>query len=85
MKKYHERLADVIDNRGQSYGDSRQMLAHIAQRWSLTLGHEVTPNQVAICMIDLKIARLCADPNHADSVLDIGGYAALLDREIQKK
>ena len=35
---------------------------HIAARWSLVLGITVTPAQVALCLIDLKLARLTRDP-----------------------
>ena len=47
-------------------------------RWSITLGHPVTPAEVMLCMIDLKLTRLAHDPTHRDSVVDIIGYAALL-------
>jgi hypothetical protein len=50
----------------------------IAQRWSITLGQPVTAAQVVLCLIDLKLARLRHDPAHADSILDIAGYAAVL-------
>ena len=53
-------------------------MAAVAARWSLTLGHPVTPAQVVLCMIDLKIARLAHDPQHRDSAADVIGYAALL-------
>ena len=53
-------------------------LGAIAARWSLTLGRPVTPEQVVLCMIDLKLARLAADPLHRDSLVDVIGYAALL-------
>jgi hypothetical protein len=38
----------------------------------------VTPAQVALCLIDLKLARLARDPRHVDSILDVAGYAAVL-------
>ena len=53
-------------------------MAAIAARWSITLGQHVTPAQVVLCMIDLKLARLAHDPKHHDSVADVIGYAALL-------
>ena len=53
----------------------------IAARWSMTLGVQITPAQVALCMIDVKLARLAHDPAHADSAIDVAGYAALL-REV---
>jgi hypothetical protein len=46
-------------------------MAAIAARWSLTLGRPVTPAQVTLCMIDLKLARLCHDPAYRDGVLDV--------------
>ena len=53
-------------------------MAAIAARWSLTLGHPVSPAQVVLCMIDLKLARLTHDPAYRDSIVDVVGYAALL-------
>ena len=53
-------------------------MAAIAARWSLTLGHPVTPAQVVLCMIDLKLARWRAIPSTRTSILDIAGYAAVL-------
>jgi hypothetical protein len=48
-----------------------------------TLGTNVSPAQVALCLIDLKLARLIRDPKHLDSQVDVAGYAACL-REITK-
>ena len=70
--------ATIVADRGRAYGDARQSMEAIAQRWSLTLGHPVTAAQVALCMIDLKLERLKHDPSHEDSLLDIAGYAAVL-------
>ena len=39
---------------------------------------QVTARQVAICLIDVKIARLAHDPRHLDSITDIAGYAGVL-------
>ena len=49
------------------YGPPRSSFAAIAARWSLVLGIDVTPAQVALCLIDLKLARLTRDPSHLDS------------------
>ena len=75
--------AAVITNRRETYGDPRTSMAAIAKRWSLTLGHTVTPAQVALCLIDLKLARLAHDPSHLDSMVDVAGYAACL-REVAR-
>jgi hypothetical protein len=53
-------------------------MAVVARRWSITLGRPITPAEVVLCLIDLKLARLGHDPKHQDSILDIAGYAAVL-------
>ena len=73
----------VIENRERSYGPAAESFAAIAARWSLVLGITVTPAQVALCLIDLKLARLSRDPKHLDSIVDIAGYAACL-REVTR-
>jgi hypothetical protein len=70
--------AKVVEERRQAYGDAAPLMAVVAQRWSITLGNPITPAQVVLCLIDLKLARLGHDPSHADSILDVAGYAAVL-------
>ena len=50
----------------------------MARRWSLTLGTTVRPEQVVLCLLDLKVARLAHDPRQLDSITDIAGYAGCL-------
>ena len=71
-------VAQVIAERSTQYGDVGGNMAAIAARWSGTLGREVTPAQVVLCLLDLKMARLAHDPTHEDSAVDVCGYAALL-------
>jgi Domain of unknown function (DUF6378) len=73
-----QHAASVLAERGAAYGDAATSMAAVAARWSLTLGHPVTPAQVVLCMIDLKLTRLAHDPAHHDSIADVIGYAALL-------
>lgn len=75
--------AELVAKRRKSYGDPAVLMARIAARWSLTLGRPVTPAQVALCLIDLKLARLTHDPAHFDSTIDLAGYAAVL-REVAR-
>lgn len=70
--------AKVVGQRRRAYGDAKPLMAAVAQRWSVTLGRTITPAQVVLCLIDLKLARLGHDPAHADSILDVAGYAAVL-------
>ena len=70
--------AKVLEERRDDYGDPAEQFRAIADLWSITLGTPITPSQVALCMIDLKLARLAYDPGHVDSMVDVIGYAALL-------
>jgi hypothetical protein len=70
--------AGVIAERDAAYGDPAVSMAAIAARWSITLGRPVTPAEVVLCMLDLKLARLGSNPKHRDSIADVIGYAALL-------
>jgi hypothetical protein len=78
-----KQAAAVVANRREAYGDPTASMSAIASRWSITLGRTVTPSQVALCLIDLKLARLAHDPRHLDSMVDIAGYAAVL-REVSR-
>jgi hypothetical protein len=75
--------ATLIAERRKTYGEPTAALDAVAKRWSITLGQPVTAAQVAICLIDLKLARLTHDPKHQDSLLDVAGYAALLHEVVR--
>ena len=70
--------AAVVADRSAAYGTPSKSMELLAKRWSITLGHPVTPAQAVLCLIDLKLTRLAHDPRHQDSILDIAGYAAVL-------
>ena len=78
-----QHAATVVRDRRQSYGDPRDLFETVANRWSQVLGAKVTPVQVGLCLLDLKLARLAHDPAHLDSLVDIAGYAACI-REISR-
>lgn len=72
---------DVINGaRANDYGDAKENFTRIASRWSQVLGVDVTPEQVVLCMIDLKVARLCNSINHQDTWLDIAGYVGVFGK-----
>jgi Domain of unknown function (DUF6378) len=73
-----KQAASVVRDRRQTYGQPTDLFEPVAVRWSQVLGTEVTPAQVIICLIDLKVARLAHDPRHLDSITDIAGYAGCL-------
>ena len=78
-----QRAASIVAERRRTYGEPAPSMEAVAKRWSLTLGHEVTPAQVVLCLIDLKLVRLAHDPSHHDSLVDVAGYAAVL-REVTR-
>jgi len=82
-EKLLREAASVFANRCKQYGGPRAFFQALAMRWSLTLGHTVTPAQVVLCMIDLKLERLTNNPAHKDSIVDIAGYAAVLHEVMQ--
>ena len=78
-----DEVEGVLTQRDADYGDPHAAMAAIASRWSVTLNAPVTPTQVVLCMIDLKLARLARNPQHRDSAIDVIGYTALLS-EVSK-
>jgi len=78
-----EHAAGIVTRRRREYGEPVDLFGQVAKRWSLTLGTEISPAQVVLCLIDLKVARLARDPRHFDSQVDVAGYAAVL-REVSR-
>lgn len=70
--------AAVVRDRRHTYGQPLDLFERVAVRWAQVLGTKVTPAQVIICLVDLKVARMSNDPRHLDSITDIAGYAACL-------
>ena len=66
----------IHGDREQHYGTPQENFARIAQGWSVLLEADVTPEQVALCMAWLKMARLVHGP-HEDSYVDAAAYMAL--------
>ena len=68
----------IFKLRRSAYGEARQHLHEVAQRWSLVMGHEISPAQVVMCLLELKLCRLKQNPQHLDSITDVAGYAAVM-------
>jgi hypothetical protein len=66
----------INGDRAKEYGDAKKNFEDIAKLWSVVLEVEITPQQMALCMIMVKAARLMKT-DHEDSWIDIAGYAAL--------
>jgi hypothetical protein len=74
----HEAHTLVHGVRGEDYGHPYHDFSRTAKIWSAILGVDVTPEQVALCMIGVKISRECNKPKR-DNRVDIAGYAEALD------
>jgi len=69
--------SEALTERGSAYGDAAKNFERIAAIWSVVIGQPISTQQVALCMVGLKMARLVETPDHADSWIDLAGYAAL--------
>lgn len=65
--------------RGERYGHPSENFARIAALWGPILRVDVSPQQVGLAMIAVKLARLIETPDDEDSIHDLAGYAATLD------
>lgn len=66
----------VLTDRNRSYGEPAGSFALVADLWSTLLGADVSPAQAALMLGVLKVARAWDNPGHADSFVDLAGYAA---------
>ena len=73
-----EAVSLVTGPRQAKYAHPRVNFARIAALWSPILGTRVTPEQVALCMIQVKIAREM-NRHTRDNVVDLIGYSLTLD------
>jgi len=73
-----ERL--VYGDRQQSYAHPLPDMTRTGKLWAPLLGlEEVSAEQVALCMIALKLSRLCENYKR-DSLVDVAGYALCIQR-----
>lgn len=72
--------ADKIVNgsRKTDYGTGEKNLTRIAAMWSAYLGTHISPRQVTMMMVLLKVSR-DAHKEKRDNLVDLAGYAALAD------
>ena len=76
-KECLDRAAEcVLQDRASEYGGMEDNFGRIANFWSVYLGRKVCPVDVAMMMALLKVARIRSNKAHADSFVDLAGYAA---------
>lgn len=74
----------VHGKRNEDYGHPYHDFSRTAKIWSAILDKEVTPEQVALCMIGVKMSRECNKPKR-DNRVDMAGYAEALDMVVNYK
>lgn len=85
-----ESVAEILEERGSNYGTPFGNHVTIAHMWSSLLGQDITPNQVVMCMVAVKLSRLANQPTHDDSWADIIGYGGIgrgiadIERDVEK-
>ena len=68
-------IESITGQREQDYGSPESNFEIIAKLWSAYSGHTFTPQDVAMMMILLKVARIKNGGGTGDSFVDIAGYA----------
>ena len=66
----------IHSERNVHYGPPTENFDRIARLWSVVLGTDVTSEDVAMCMVAVKMARYASKSGfQADTWIDIAGYA----------
>lgn len=73
----------VHGDRGEDYGHPYDDFSRTAKIWSAILGVDVTPQQVALCMVGLKISREVHRPKR-DNRVDGAGYFETLNMVVER-
>jgi len=74
----------TMHDRNEQNGDPLENHQRIAKIWSVILGIEVEPYQVALCMAGMKLARLAFNPLE-DSFIDGAAYLAIAGEIVKKE
>lgn len=74
----------VNGDRQDDYGHPWHDFSRTAQMWAAILGCEVSPEQVGLCMMAVKISRQCNRPK-TDNLVDAAGYAQTVQMCVERR
>ena len=84
-----KKAIDIVNGqREQDYGRPENSFRTIAQLWGIYTGSDFTPQNVAMMLALVKVARIASGRHHLDNYVDLGGYASLageLEEEVASK
>lgn len=67
----------TMGDRNDAYGDPFTNMHQTAEAIKAATGYAVTPSDVCLIMVSVKLARLRQSPGHTDSVVDAAAYLAM--------
>lgn len=73
----NEAIHLIYNDRQADYGTPQENHDRIAKLWSVVLGIDVQPYQVALCMNQVKVARLVQTPTKVDGWVDGAAYMGI--------
>jgi len=66
----------INSDRNKQYGNPKDNFDRISKLWSVVLGMDVSAEDVAMCMVAVKVARYASKSGYQpDTWIDIAGYA----------
>lgn len=74
-----DRVADLVERRSNDYDHPKANFTRIAGMWAHLFGWDVTPEEVGLAMICVKLTREWWD-HKEDNLADIEGYAECVRR-----
>ena len=80
----NDEIEKLLKEKGKDYGDPEEFFEKLKHFWAIILDTPLTEQDVALCMLSLKLLRLVHQPEHEDSAVDLEGYARIF-KKLQKK
>ncbi len=76
VQALREAATIIAGDRDVQYGGPEENFTRIAKIWSVIIGVDITPEDVAMMMVGLKVARYASKSGfQPDTWIDIVGYA----------